>query len=220
MSRIVEKIAALVSGNSRKKKFETFIDEMAPRSSTTIIDVGVTDEEFSPFDNYLEKRYPYPEMITAVSQSQLRYFSDRYPRVNVVVGDGLALTFADKAFDISYSNAVIEHVGSRPAQIAFLRELSRVSRRGYVTTPSRFFPIEVHTRVPLLHLLLSKARFDRFLSAIGKDWAAGDYMNLLGKRELISILAIAGIEQYTIKTSRLLGFPLTYTVTWGSPERA
>lgn len=216
MSHVVEAIAALVSGRSRRRKFQDFLDEFSPHPGNTIIDVGVNDEEYSPFDNYLEKKYPHPQMITAVSHVALDHFRRRYPKVTAIVGDGLALDFEDKSFDISYSNAVLEHVGGRASQIAFLRELLRVARRGYVTTPSRFFPVEIHTRVPLLHLLLPKAQFDRFLVAIGKEWATGDYMNLLGKRDLVSMLASAGVEHYTIRTSRFLGFPLTYTVTWGA----
>ena len=43
----------------------------------------------------------------------------------------------------------------------FLQELMRVARHGYVTTPNRYFPVETHTRVPLLHILLPKRIFDR-----------------------------------------------------------
>ena len=61
------------------------------------------------------------------------------------------LPFADKAFDIAVSNAVLEHVGSVPHQAAFVRELSRVAKRVFISVPNRYFPVEHHTAIPLLH---------------------------------------------------------------------
>ncbi len=57
------------------------------------------------------------------------------------------------SFDVVFSNAVIEHVGDRERQEALVREALRVGRRVFVTTPNRWFPIEVHTRLPFVHWL-------------------------------------------------------------------
>ncbi len=61
-----------------------------------------------------------------------------------------------------WSNAVLEHVGTRDDQLLFLREVRRVGRRVFLTTPNRHFPVEVHTRTPLLHWL-PKPVFERYL---------------------------------------------------------
>ena len=61
------------------------------------------------------------------------------------------LPFADKAFDIATSNAVLEHVGSTENQVRFVAELLRVARRVFVSVPHRYFPVEHHTAIPLLH---------------------------------------------------------------------
>jgi SAM-dependent methyltransferase len=47
------------------------------------------------------------------------------------VADGLALPFADGAFDLGHSSLLLHHLEPGPA-VAFLRELSRVSRAGIV----------------------------------------------------------------------------------------
>ena len=60
-----------------------------------------------------------------------------------VVADGCHLPFADDAFDMAFSNSVIEHV---PDHEAFSRELARVGRSYYVQTPNKWFPIEPHAR--------------------------------------------------------------------------
>jgi len=63
------------------------------------------------------------------------------------------LPFADDEFDLAFSNATIEHAGTRAAQAEFVRELVRVARRSFVVTPNRWFPVELHTRLPFVHWL-------------------------------------------------------------------
>ena len=70
-----------------------------------------------------------------------------------VHGDGCHLPFADRAFDIVFSNSVIEHVGGPDAQERFAREVARAGRGYWVQTPNRYFPIETHLLTPIVHLL-------------------------------------------------------------------
>ena len=214
---LIETIAYRISASSRAKKFSQFLKLVAPQPHESIVDVGVNTTEYSATDNYLEKFYDHPDHITAVgmgSDTEIADFQARYPKVSTLSGDGRALPFAENNFDISYSNAVIEHVGTRDDQRRFLAELFRVSHRGYLTTPNKYFPIELHTRLPLLHLLLSKTNFDRFVTLIGKSWAAGDYMSLLGENDLRALLAEVGISDYSLIKNRFCGLPMTFTVIW------
>lgn len=217
MVSLIEKIAYSISAKSRAKKFSQFLTLQAPKEDETIVDVGVNTTEYSTTDNYLEKFYPHPEKITAVglgTDDDFIQFRKRYPQVTTVSGDGRSLPFADNNFSIAYSNAVIEHVGGFDDQKSFLRELFRVARRGYLTTPNRHFPFELHTRLPLLHLLLSKKNFDTVVTKIGKPWAAGTYMSLLSERELRTLFSEVGIMKYTLIKNRFFGFPMTFTIIW------
>jgi hypothetical protein len=73
--------------------------------------------------------------------------------VDLVAADGCMLPFADQAFDIVFSNSVIEHVGTDAGQRRFAEEIARVGRRYWVQTPDRRFPVEPHLMVPLVHYL-------------------------------------------------------------------
>lgn len=68
-----------------------------------------------------------------------------YHHQRFIHADGEALPFADKSFDYTICNQVLEHV-ENPEK--FLSEQSRVSKRGYIETPSLIgeylFPKESH----------------------------------------------------------------------------
>jgi SAM-dependent methyltransferase len=189
-----------------------------PTPALRVLDVGYSDEEYSETDNFLEKHYRWPEQITALGIETPDRFRTRYPQVDVVQYDGDDFPFDDNEFDVCWSNAVIEHVGNRERQLKFLSEINRVARSAYITTPNRFFPIEVHTRTPLLHFL-PKPMFDGYLRRVGMDWAAGDYMHLMSRSDLTRLLTTAGISGYDLHLNRLGPFVLDFVVSWKSGKR-
>lgn len=179
------RVASRVSLRSRERKLALFLELLAPGPDTTVLDVGVTDAHFGggSTDNFFEALYPWPERVTAVGPSDLGRFREAFPAVTAVQADGRDLPFADRAFDLGFSNAVVEHVaGGRGEQQRFVEELCRVASRVFVTTPNRFFPLEVHTLVPFAHWLPSRMR-DAVLRARGFD----DVLDPLGPGELASL---------------------------------
>jgi SAM-dependent methyltransferase len=178
-----------VSLRSRKRKLGLLLDELRPTSATTLLDVGADALAFGEGAgcgtlNFLEEMYPWPERITALGLHDGEGFGRRYPTVRYVQGDACALPFEDGEFDIVFSNAVIEHVGGRDRQRALVAEALRVGRSVFVTTPNRWFPIEVHTRLPLVHWLpdlLSHAVY----RTLGKDFATDNH--LLTRSQLASL---------------------------------
>jgi SAM-dependent methyltransferase len=182
---MLSRVASRVSMRSRERKLRLFIELLRPGPETSVVDVGVTDAPFGDgaTDNFFEALYPWPERVTAVGHTSLERFAAAFPRVTVVQADGRQLPFADGAFEIGFSNAVVEHVaGGREGQRRFVHELCRVSGRVFVTTPNRFFPLEVHSLVPFAHWLPRPAR-DRVLRARGFD----DVLEPLGPKELASL---------------------------------
>lgn len=65
--------------------------------------------------------------------------------------DALDLPFADREFDLVFSNAVIEHVGQEPEQRRFVEEHARVGKHWILTTPNRAFPVESHSHHIVRH---------------------------------------------------------------------
>jgi SAM-dependent methyltransferase len=153
---VLRQVASGFSRRSRERKLRLFMELLRPSPETSVVDVGVTDsgvEGAYGTDNFLEASYPWPRQITAVGVTSLERFAAAFPQVRTVVADGRSLPFADGEFDVAFSNAVVEHVGGPAEQAAFVQELCRVAKRVFVTTPNRWFPIEVHTLLPVVHWL-------------------------------------------------------------------
>ncbi len=64
----------------------------------------------------------------------------------------------DDAYDLVFSNSVIEHVGDLHQQLLAAREMQRVGRRFLVQTPNRFFVLEPHFLVPFFGVLPATSR--------------------------------------------------------------
>jgi hypothetical protein len=210
--------ALKVSGYNRRRKWQLFQDVVRPTPETTVLDVGYTDIEYTANDNYIEKHFPWRAHITALGTEEPVQFQKHYPDVPVVHYDGTTFPFEDKTFDVCWSNAVIEHVGRQEnrwaAQVFFVKEIARVARTAFFTTPNKHFPVEVHTRTPLLHWL-PKPIFDRYLRLTKRAWATGDYMDLLSMGDMRRILREAGIGRYRIIQNKLFGMTLDFVVVFG-----
>ena len=206
-------IAYRISAFNRKRKWDLFLKEIVPTQDLRVLDLGFSEKEYSQTDNYIEKYYPYPEMLTALGIEIPDEFKKRYPEVTVISYNGDTFPFENKSFDVCWSNAVIEHVGNRDRQLSLLTEIKRVSKRGFITTPNKYFPIELHTRTPLLHYFPNKL-FDKYLSMTGKTWATGDYMRLLSISDMKGLLRDADISEYKIFKNKLMGFTLDFVVVF------
>ncbi len=171
---------------ARDRIFADILRYCRPAPHETILDVGVSNV-VTDAANMLERKYPYPERITAAGLGEGGAFRAAYPKVSYRrIEANRSLPFADQAFDIATSNAVLEHVGSVPHQVAFVRELSRVAKRVFISVPNRYFPVEHHTAIPMLHFW--KKSFGLACGWLGKaDWAEERNLILMSRRHLASL---------------------------------
>lgn len=91
---------------------------------------------------------PGPPLLSSTCMRRKRENS-----IGWIIADGRHLPFKDGAFDITYSNSVIEHLGDFASQQALAREITRVGIRHFVQTPSKWFPVEPHLFTPFIHWL-------------------------------------------------------------------
>ena len=136
---------------ARNQMFRDFIRLNQPNEKTTILDIGVSDEE-NEGSNFLEKLYPWKENITCAGIGDGAAIKMNFPLSSFIkITPGERLPFHDNTFDLSYSNAVLEHVGGENERVHFIKENLRVARQTCIFIPHRWFPIEHHTNIPFVH---------------------------------------------------------------------
>lgn len=136
--------------------------------------------------------------------------ADLPPEVDYVRVDATDLPFADGAFDVVYSNSVIEHLGTPERQARMAREIQRVGRRYFVQTPDATFPVEPHLLTPFIHFVPPRYRARLLRNGTVWGWvtrpgraecqAFVDEVRLLRKGELRAMFPGAAIE-----SERILG---------------
>ena len=132
----------------RTRRFAFFREWVAalPRP-VRILDVGGTE------DYWVRMGFVDPSEVE-LTIVNLDPPAPRRPNVRTLAGDACAMPeFGDAAFDVAFSNSVIEHVGDYARQRAMASEIQRVGRRYFVQTPSRTFPIEPHFMFPWFQYL-------------------------------------------------------------------
>lgn len=159
-----------------------FMELMRPQPNARILNVGTTGSRIG-FWEQLEHWYPYPERITGggLHVEAVEDYKESFPKVTAMVFDGCALPFADKSFDIVYSNAVLEHLPGPDFVVRFAKEVQRVGKGWFVSTPNFWYPVDPHYHLPLVQLLSQEAQ-RKLVTRLGKT--PYEYLHLLSRREL------------------------------------
>lgn len=172
---------------SRRARFELFMKVIRPKARDRIVDVGAGEGEGRDV-NFFEAWYPWRGNVTAVALENLPLFRRAFPDVKLVPGDGCDLPFPDKYFDVYFSNAVLEHVGSEARQRRFLAEACRVADRVFIATPNRWFPVDAHSMIPFAHWLPMGWR-NAIYRLFGRSYFASEArLRLVGMRDLKKML--------------------------------
>ena len=144
-----------LSHRSRTKKFDLLSQVFRPRPEDRVLDIGASGEVFLRYT--LEDVYPHPERIIAGGYELSEVTSARrfYPKPQYAVFDGCSLPFPDKSLDLVFSNAVIEHILGEGRQVQFAKEVMRVGKSWFVTTPNYWYPFESHYHLPFIQFMPS-----------------------------------------------------------------
>jgi hypothetical protein len=195
-----------VAAYARRRMYDRFIRSTGIQADETLLDVGVTSDQTYEASNYVEAWYPHKGRITAVGVDDAAFLEQQYPGLTYRRANGLDLLFATDSFDVVHSSAVLEHVGSSDNQRRFISELTRVAKRvAFLTTPNRWFPVEFHTVLPLVHWL-PKARFRRLLCNTRYHFfSLEENLNLVDRRELRQLCAHLDGCAVRVESQRLLG---------------
>ena len=202
INKIIEKKRAEINN--------IFFSNIRINNKTTLLDVGTTSSN-EKHQNLLIHKYPFKDKITCLSNLNLNNLKKIYPKIKIKKGDGRKIFFKKNSFDVVASTATIEHVGSSMDQIKFLKECYRVSKKYvFITTPNRWFPIEMHSRLPFIHYF-PKTFFRLILKFFGQNFLSKEkYLNLLTKKIVVNMLYLLKFQKFLIKKIYLFGICSNY----------
>jgi len=138
----------------RRKRFELFLQTLNISKTDTIIDIGGYEGIWE--GTGLESQ------VTLLNLT----FGENKPNMKYIEGNACDMhMIEDQAFDVAFSNSVIEHVGKNNEQELFAKEVQRIAKKYWIQTPYKHFPIEPHLLFPLFQYFPSGLQ-----SFIGKRW--------------------------------------------------
>jgi hypothetical protein len=195
----------------RLSRIALFKDLIAPLPRPVkILDVGGTELFWERMGFADDENY----QITILNLSKTE---SHYSNISLVVGDARDMSeFEDEAFDVAFSNSVIEHVGGPAEQRQMAEEVMRVGKGYFVQTPNRSFPFEPHYLFPLfqffplgLKVFLIRRWYPR-ISDRDKATKAAKSVRLLSRREVADLF-----PDGKIRDEKLLGMTSSFIVYGG-----
>ena len=142
---LIHSLYAVIFKYFRKRRFHVFQQRIRPVATDRILDVGGYQATWAGHEQCAQE-------ISILNIHEVNQ-TPSSASIHFVTGDGCSLSYADRSFDIVFSNSVIEHVGDWERQKAFALEVRRVGSRLWIQTPAREFWIEPHLLTPFIHWL-------------------------------------------------------------------
>lgn len=212
-----------VQAASRRRRARMFFDILKPDPHASVLDLG------GGRGRHLARFYPGLKNVCIgdYNRTALDYAARSFAYKTLPLDGTSRLPVADRSFDIIFCSSVIEHVTGPKAdavalfkrdgpafrqqalvyQRAFADEIRRCSKRYFVQTPARYFPVEVHSWIPLLGYLRTDMQW-QVIKVFNRFWPRKDECPdwcLLTGRQMAELFPDA-----TIHRERVFGITKSY----------
>ena len=170
------------------------------------LDIGTTSDDKNASSNIVIKNIKNIDEFKCISDQIVNsdFFNKKIKKsITEEFSENELINFSS---DLVVSNATIEHVGNTLNQKKMLENVIKLTKKIFViTTPNKFYPIELHTKIPLIHWF-PKSIYRKILKFLGLSFYANEEnLNLLSINELKKMLDNYKIE-YEIRFIKLFFF--------------
>ena len=169
----------------RRKRGEVFKQYLKPKAKDFILDLGGEDGA------YISQLLPFKTnvYIADINAKKLKRSAQKGYKT-IQLNEAGKIPVEDGYFDIIFCSSVIEHVtvdkkdiksiqtNREFRDVAFKRqkklagEIERVGKRYFVQTPYKYFPLESHSRLPFILVLLPRKVQIKIIKFFRKFWFA------------------------------------------------
>ncbi len=169
----------------RRKRGETFTHYLNPKEGDLILDLGGgTGAYISQLISFKKNVY-----IADISKNKLKESAEKGFHT-IVLNENGTIPCEDGYFDIIFCSSVIEHATvdkkdiltiqtnkefrhlALKRQKRFADEIRRAGKSYFVQTPYKYFPLESHSRLPVILVLLPRQLQIKIIKCFRKFWFA------------------------------------------------
>lgn len=202
-------VAVRFSRRARARRAATFRELLRPKAEDRLLDLGSEDGA------NIAGIVPFRENVwlADIDAGALARGREAFGFQTALLDESGRLPFADGEFDVVFCSSVIEHVTVDKGRLAdyptnqtfaaaaferqrrFAEEVRRVGKRYFVQTPNRWFPVESHSWLPGVVILLPRRVQLRLYGALERFWpkdTAADF-NLLTAAQMQELFPDAEI---------------------------
>ena len=179
-------------------------------SINSFLDIGTTEENKLESSNFFAKNFSYIKVKKSITNQNISG-----EKFSAFLKKSITDNFSNDEIikfksDLVISSATIEHVGSFENQVKMVKNISELCNKCFfITTPYRFFPIDFHTKIPLIHML-PKNIHRKILTILRlEDYAKEENLNLLDFNSLKVIIDQSKNNDFKIKIMKIKLFGLT-----------
>ena len=199
--------------NKRAQMLNILQNKIKNFTIESFLDIGTTEENNLGSSNFFVKQFNNIKIKKSISIQNVEEKNFTSFLKKSITKDFLKNEINDYRSDLVVSSATIEHVGSFENQLKMMNNIISLTNKAFfVTTPYRNFPIDFHTKLPLIHMLPKKIHRNilNFLNL--KDYAKEENLNLLDFATLNKIINLLKLDNFEIKIVNLRLFGLVSNI--------
>ena len=191
----------------RQEMCDIINEELSDYIIQDALDIGSTNDLENKSSNYLIRNLKNIKMYKSISDQVIsnNFFSKRLTKS--ITENFSYDEIQSMKSDVVISNATIEHVGGFEQQKKMIENMLLLTKKYFIiTTPNRYHPLDFHTKLPILHWFPKKIHRKLLKLLKLEFFSKEENLNLLSKKDLITLLEIVGVNNFKIFDVSLLGF--------------
>jgi len=191
----------------RQEMCDIINEELSDYIIQDALDIGSTNDLENKSSNYLIRNLKNIKMYKSISDQVIsnNFFSKCLTKS--ITENFSYDEIQSMKSDVVISNATIEHVGGFEQQKKMIENMLLLTKKYFIiTTPNRYHPLDFHTKLPILHWFPKKIHRKLLKLLKLEFFSKQENLNLLSKKDLITLLEIVGVNNFKIFDVSLLGF--------------
>ena len=191
----------------RQEMCDIINEELSDYTIQDALDIGSTNDLDNKSSNYLIRNLKNIKIYKSISDQVIsnNFFSKCL--IKSITENFSYDEIQSMKSDVVISNATIEHVGGFEQQKKMIENMLLLTKKYFIiTTPNRYHPLDFHTKLPILHWFPKKIHRKLLKLLKLEFFSKEENLNLLSKKDLITLLEIVGVNNFKIFDISLLGF--------------